>query len=126
MKVKRNGLRLGDWKVYCPVCGMGGSGSDLVKRWDGKWVCQRCIEDRHPQEFVRAVKDEQRVPVAYPHNIVSAYTLTENRVSTGYRSLSGSPVGVLTPKWDTEEVYDFTGAQWYRANGFTTSSWETF
>lgn len=60
--------KLGDWNALCEVCGQKFKASELRKRWDGAWVCQRDWEPRHPQDFVKGVKDNQSVPWARPDN----------------------------------------------------------
>ena len=42
----------------------------------------------------------------------------------GTRRNYGSPVGVLTPKFMGEEVYDFTGNNWFRSTGVTVQDWK--
>jgi len=52
----------GDWNAICEVCGQKFKASKLKRRWDGLLVCKRDWEPRHPQDFVRGVKDKQSVP----------------------------------------------------------------
>src|SRR3569623_1280040 len=52
----------GDWNAICDHCGFKFKASELRKRRDGFMVCEPDWEPRHPQDFVRAVKDEQKVP----------------------------------------------------------------
>lgn len=54
---KGNGWKKGDNYAICDVCGLRYLSSELSKRWDGLVVCEDDWESRHPQEFVRAVKD---------------------------------------------------------------------
>lgn len=60
----------GDWHVICDQCGLKTYASEVVKRWDGRIVHidpnYGCMETRHPQEFVRAVKDQQPLPFTRP------------------------------------------------------------
>lgn len=58
----QNTLVVGDWNALCDQCGRKFKASDLRKRWDGFMVCEQDWEPRHPQDFIRPVKDEQRVP----------------------------------------------------------------
>lgn len=55
-------LALGDWNARCYECGAKYKASELLKHWQGYYVCQRCWEPRHPQDFVRSVSDVQTVP----------------------------------------------------------------
>lgn len=56
----------GDYNAQCDNCGRGFKFSALKKRWDNAWTCPDCWEPRHPQDFVRAVRDNPSVPVARP------------------------------------------------------------
>lgn len=52
----------GEWLAICNVCGFQFHSSMLKKRWDGLMVCKDDWEERHPQDFVKGVKDDQSVP----------------------------------------------------------------
>lgn len=54
-------LVLGDWNAICDVCGFKYKASQLRDRWDGLKVCKEDWEPRHPQDFIRAPKDDQSV-----------------------------------------------------------------
>lgn len=54
----------GEWNFYCDLCGKKNKSSDGVKTWDNHWVCSYHKEMRNPQDFLRGVKDTQRVPWA--------------------------------------------------------------
>lgn len=41
----------------CPVCAEQIAYSQLVKRWDGQYVCPSCNDPRHPQETPVRAKD---------------------------------------------------------------------
>lgn len=83
-----------NWNALCDVCGFKKKSSELRKRWDGMMVCADDWEPRHPQDFLRAVKETSNklpwtrpdhdgtdVSPDYPGYIVDSYT-------TGYESLS--------------------------------------
>lgn len=57
---KGSGWKKGDNWAVCDVCGREFLASTLMKRWDGLVVCADDWEPRHPQEFVRAVKEDSR------------------------------------------------------------------
>jgi hypothetical protein len=64
-------FKLGTWKVVCDRCGFRYHNTDLRKEWTGLMVCHGpgtndCWEIRHPQEFVRGVRDEQAPPWTRP------------------------------------------------------------
>jgi hypothetical protein len=54
-------FRMGEAKACCDRCGFDFRLSQLKKEWTGKKVCRDCFETRHPQDFVRAVRDRQIV-----------------------------------------------------------------
>lgn len=56
----------GNWNSICDACGKKFKFSDLKKRWDGIWVCHQDWEIRHPQDFLKGIKDNQSVPVSRP------------------------------------------------------------
>ena len=53
--------RHGDHLVICDVCGFTGYRSEMRVRWDGLMVCDKDFEERHPQDFVRGVRDNQAI-----------------------------------------------------------------
>jgi hypothetical protein len=53
----------GSWNFICEVCGQRYKAEQMRKRWDGVIVCPKDWEPRHPQDFVRGVKDDQSVPI---------------------------------------------------------------
>jgi len=56
----------GDNKVVCDACGRDGLASEMKKTWDGFYVHACHWEPRHPQDFVRAVRDDQTVKINRP------------------------------------------------------------
>ncbi len=51
----------GNWKVACHVCGFWFPSEDIVKRWDGLFVCHKDWEPRHPQTLIK-IRSESAVP----------------------------------------------------------------
>jgi len=56
----------GTYNVICDRCGFKFKATQCRKEWTGLFVCSKCWEARHPQDFVRAKRDEQKVPIARP------------------------------------------------------------
>jgi len=61
----------GQWKAVCDRCGAEYHAKQLRQEWTGLRVCsghgtRDCWEPRHPQEFVRGVKDKQAPPWVRP------------------------------------------------------------
>lgn len=61
--------RVGDYRVICDASGFKCWASETVKTWDNRRVLRRFVGEeveRHPQDFVRGVVDDQRVPDPRP------------------------------------------------------------
>jgi hypothetical protein len=58
--MKRNATyyKRGDWNAICDRCGAKFKASQLRKTWEGFMVCQKDWEPRHPQDYVRAPREE--------------------------------------------------------------------
>ncbi len=56
----------GGHNAICDVCGFKFKAKQLRKRWDGVYVCSKDWEIRHPQDFIRGIKDDQHVPWTRP------------------------------------------------------------
>lgn len=54
-------LRPGDFRIVCDRSGFNGWASETVIEWNGLRVLRRFSEQRHPQDFVRAIPDNQSV-----------------------------------------------------------------
>lgn len=59
-------LSLGDWNAACFRCGRKRKASTMKKQWQGFYVCPEHWEPRHPQDFVRGVKENPSVPWSQP------------------------------------------------------------
>ena len=51
-----------DWIAECMRCGRMFKGSELMRTWDGLYVCQEDWEKKHPQLTIRGVEDITRTP----------------------------------------------------------------
>jgi hypothetical protein len=61
----------GQWKVACDRCGFWYKSDQLRLEWNNLRTCcghgtNNCWEVRHPQEFVKGVKDRQAPPWVRP------------------------------------------------------------
>jgi len=74
-----DGLREGDWNALCWQCGRKRKAGDLMKYWQGFWVCPEHWETRQPQDFARGVPDEQTPPWVQP---MADYVYAENAPDT--------------------------------------------
>lgn len=68
----------GDYWMTCDLCGFHYRRSQMRERWDKAWVCLKDWEPRHPQDFVKAIKERINVPVARPDGVdfTNSTTLT--------------------------------------------------
>jgi hypothetical protein len=55
--------KAGDNNATCDRCGKPFKASQLKHTWDGLYVCARDWEPRHPQDYVRGVKDDTSVAI---------------------------------------------------------------
>ena len=58
--------RPGHHLVMCDVSGFACWDDEVLERWDGAIVHKDFWEERHPQDFVRGVKDDQSVSPVNP------------------------------------------------------------
>lgn len=61
--------RVGDFRRICDFSGFKVWNSECVRTWNGLVVHRRFVgseTQRHPQEFVRGVRDDQSVPNPRP------------------------------------------------------------
>jgi hypothetical protein len=58
----RNYYVPGAWNVTCDRCGFNYKSFQLREEWTGLMVCETCFEHRHPQDLIRARKDDPHVP----------------------------------------------------------------
>lgn len=56
----------GQWNVICDICGFVFKSDQIETDWEGSKRCRPCIDGRHPQDFVRAIKDDPSVPFSRP------------------------------------------------------------
>ncbi len=63
--------KLGEWRAICDRCGQNYHNIHLRKEWTGLMTCfgpntSNCWEIRHPQDFLRGVRDKQSPPWTRP------------------------------------------------------------
>ena len=127
MHTRNPGFIAGDYWLVCERCGFDYRFSQMKKEWTGVWVCSKCWEPRHPQDFVRAVRDEQRVPVARPASIISNLTTTlSSAASKGAKSIvvasasniaDKDTIGVVLQSFDEDWDSASELVQWTYVNG---------
>ena len=60
------GWKPGRYSAICDVCGFRFHSDALRDRWDGLKVCRRDWEPRHPQDFIKARKENITPPWVRP------------------------------------------------------------
>ncbi|SRR5260221_13925914 len=56
----------GSWNTLCDRCGFKFKAENLKLEWDGLMVCNDCWEIRHPQELIRPIQDQNKLPWTRP------------------------------------------------------------
>lgn len=69
----------GEWSFHCDECFSKRKSSEARFRWDGAIVCPECWEPRHPQDFVRGVKDNQAPAWTRPGDSGGNFLFIEDR-----------------------------------------------
>lgn len=59
-------FKRGDYNVICDICGFKYKASQTRLQWNNLLACSKCYEERHPQDFVRGIRDDMRVPIPRP------------------------------------------------------------
>jgi len=78
IKGRADYLKLGDWNAACSMCGRKRKAGELIKNWQGLYRCPEHNEPRHPQDFVRAIKDDQSIPWSQPQTDIDILICTLN------------------------------------------------
>lgn len=93
----RNGWRLNHWLMKSDLDGLTYWDDELVQRYDGVWMKRSGSEEeipRHPQEFVRALRDPEALKHIRPDVLSSAVEQTVGLIYANGPTLitrSGSP-----------------------------------
>ena len=94
-KTRNPGWKNGGHWVVCDVCSLVYRNKDMMKRWDGTVVCKYDFEARHPQDLIRAVKDDQ-TPVGYVRpegeDTYGSICTPEGRLAIAGRAVAGCSV----------------------------------
>lgn len=95
----------GEWNIVCYQCGRKRKSSQIVKNWQGFYVCPEHNEPRQPQDFVRSIPDVQTVPFAQP---MPDYTFGSMCTPNGMSAVPGEAEpgcftpGYLSPMYDAD------------------------
>lgn len=59
-------FKSGTWNIICAVCGRQYKSDEILKRWDGVFVCKDDFEVRHVADFIRPTIERSSVPFQNP------------------------------------------------------------
>lgn len=107
MRGRADYLELGDYNAVCYECGRKRKASTLLKHWQGYYVCPEHWEMRHPQDFVRSVRDDMTVPWQQPPED------TFIEVCTWEGRMGVADVGICDCA-----ICDFVAPNWQAGEGF--------
>lgn len=86
----------GDWNVLCYQCGRKRKAGEVMRYWQGYWVCPEHWEPRQPQDFVRAVKENIAPPWVQPPGLagIPQLYITLDETNTGTETITISTATV--------------------------------
>lgn len=89
--------KIGDWNAYCAECGAKHKAGELIRHWQGYYLCSKCWEPRQPQDLVSGVKDDPTVPWAQPleADFIERCTIRSRTAFAGY-GMSGCSIAGST------------------------------
>lgn len=94
----------GQWNAICDICGFEFKSGELRKNWQGLMVCASDFEQRHPQELIRAVRDDPSTEWNRPEP-PDIYVNLVMCTLEGQQSLSGIGVaGCMISAYDTPYI----------------------
>lgn len=105
MKGPNDRFILGDWNAVCYECGFKKKASQMLRHWQGYYVCDQCFEPRHPQDFVRGVPDTQTPPWTQPRppdDFIPICTPNTKSAYPGYAGPGCAMPGYVSPAFDPD------------------------
>lgn len=111
--MKTNFFESGNWNFICEVCGFKRKATEGVERWDGFMVCKPtikkgCWEMRHPQDLIRPIPDQQKLPWTRPE--ASDQFISVTMTNSGYCSPMGQYCQADYMEADCATVGNLNGA----------------
>lgn len=82
---------MGTNNAVCDQCGRAFKSNQLKKRWDNAWTCTACWEPRHPQDFVKGIKDNQAPALDRPRAPMPQYYANFPSGISNYASVENDP-----------------------------------
>lgn len=85
----------GQNNVICDICGCQFKSNELKKTWNGLWVCAPHWSPRHPQDFVKGVKDTATPVLSRPEPPDTFTTGATSLADPNYSDSGYFPVGYI-------------------------------
>ncbi len=101
--MKQTWWKSGSYNALCDICGFKFKNTELSKRWDGLMVCRRDNELRHPQELIRPVPDQTKLPWTRPDPAKVSADITAANQSDIVTSTDTYVAPVCTP-WGLQPI----------------------
>ncbi len=108
MPIRRK-ARPGDHLVVCDRTGFTRWASECQREWNGALVTRKNWEARHPQDFVRGVRDDMRVDPARPDRAIADYASVGNREATFALAATAGDYGITI-----SSITGFSAGDWVR------------
>jgi hypothetical protein len=67
----------GNYNVICDLCGQKFKATELTMQWNYLFTCSTCYEPRNPQDFVKGIRDDMKVPIARPDATTPTFIVNE-------------------------------------------------
>jgi hypothetical protein len=78
----------GEWNSVCYVCGFKFKASQLHKNWKGFYVCEKDLESRHPQDFIKVLPEAKALPFTRPDAATGQEQVCYLEGSSGYAGIA--------------------------------------
>lgn len=78
----------GEWNFYCQLCGRKAKSSTAVRTWDGFYVCAHHKEVRNPQDRLRGVRENFKLPWYAPNPVPAPLLICSVQGSTAVAGLA--------------------------------------
>ena len=75
-----------EWNAVCDRCGFEFKASELNLEWTGFRVCGKCLDHRHPLDYVRAPREDVAITNVRPEGVDAFTDIT-------YTTAGCTPVG---------------------------------
>ena len=125
MKGQNPGWQAGNYWVVCDTCGFDYRVRETRLTWDNFLVCEKCWEPRHPQEYVRGIRDKQSVPIARPEPDTSMKSTTLS--SSASKTAKVIYVADITQISENDPIgvtLNDDSTQWFQVDSLTVATKE--